>query len=140
MPVVGQPPVMRAVHPVYDAIAHPMPAMAPPAACRVSACLCRPGAVGAFPPFEGHWKPRGTYFIKPPGGPVVRGPGGSIVAPQPRLPAAPRGLPTPGGQIVGPPGYVAATINDQPGAGVAKKRSWWPWLAAGGAALIAVTR
>lgn len=137
--VVPDRSIMQPVHPVFDAIARPMYAPTQAQACAVSACWCRPGTVGQFPPFEGHWKPRGTYFIKPPGQPVVRGPQGRPVAPQPQLPMAPRGLPVPGGQVVGPPGFIAPSQNDVVAPGE-RKRSWWPWLAAGGAAVLAAAR
>jgi hypothetical protein len=135
--VVNQTPILQNTHLVYDAImAVPMHQHGPTPST-VDAQWCVPGSVHRYPhDYERYGRPRGTYYEKPPGGPVVTTPKGRPVAPQYKLPAAPRGLPTPGGKIVGPPGAVAPGTTADTAA--PKKRNWWPWILAAGGAAVAV--
>ena len=136
MPVINQQPLIN-THAVYDNImAAPMQQFGPTPST-VNPTYCRPGTVHQYPhDYERHGVPRGTYYEKPPGGPVVVTPGGRPVAPTHTLPQTPRGLPTAGGTIVGPPGVVMPGMRAD-GTPV-KKRNWWPWLLAAGGAAAAV--
>ena len=91
MPVINRQPLLQNTHAVYDAIASvPMQQFGPtPSAVGV----CRPGVVRQYPhDYERHGVPRGSYYEKPPGGPVVVTPQGRPVAPTHRRPDTPRGL------------------------------------------------
>jgi hypothetical protein len=136
MPIVNQTPILQNTHAVYDAIMMAPMQQYGPSPSAVDPRLCRPGTVHRYPhDYERYGRTRGTYYEKPPGGPVTVTPGGRPVAPTHRLPSAPRGLPTPGGQVVGPPGAVApGTMSEV----APKKRNWWPWLLAAGGAAVAV--
>jgi len=134
MPVVNQQPILYDARRVYDTfMTAPMPHHAPTPSS-VGPQWCRPGTIHAYP--NGDGRNRGTYYEKPVGGPVVTTPQGRPVAPRHTLPATPRGLPTPGGTIVGPPGSIGpgTTVESN---GV-PKRNWWPWLVAAGGAAMAV--
>lgn len=139
MPIVVDMSPLVPSHPAYEAIVSRPFTMPAPTPSAVDGRHCTPGTRGSYPWFGGgrQWAPDGTYFIKPPGGPVVRGPGGSTVAPTHQLPAGPRGLPTAGGEIVSNGGlYVVPPGHG--GAAAPRRRNWMPWLLAGGAAVAAI--
>lgn len=137
MPVVNRQPILQNTHAVYDNIMDAPMQQFGPTPHSVNPTYCRPGTVHQYPhDYERHGRGRGTYYEKPPGGPVVTTPTGQPVGPTHRLPATPRGLPQPGGVVVGPPGVVAPGTRAD-GAPV-KKRNWWPWLLAAGGAAAAV--
>lgn len=137
MPVVNREPMLQNTHAVYDAIMRVPMQQFGPTPSTVSPTHCRPGVVRQYPHDYERWgQPRGSYYEKPPGGPIVVTPQGRPIAPTHTLPTTPRGLPTPGGVVVGPPG----TVTPGPAAGgvAGKKRNWWPWLLAAGGAAVAV--